>query len=89
MLLEVRIKQVIRKFIREQVEGRTVASSQNRQQVQQQQSISTMMAELELAIADGNRKKLEREKRNPHFQKTIAEIGELVAELQSLIQAER
>lgn len=86
MIFETRVKQILRRYIREQLEDRTVAGSPQREQVQQQNSINLMMNQLALAVADGNKKKLELSKRDPHFQKTIGEIGDLVKELQGLLQ---
>lgn len=84
-LLE-QVKTIVRAYIREELQDRTVAGSSQRKQVQQQSSIDNMMRQLELAIADGNRRKLEKSKRNPEFQKTIADIGQLIGELQGMLQ---
>lgn len=84
-MFETRVKEIVRRYIREQLEDRTVAASPQRKQVQQQSSIDLMMDELEAAFADIDRKKSERDKRNPQFQKAIVEIDDLVKELQSLM----
>lgn len=85
-MIEARIKEILRRYIKEQLEDRTVAGSPQRKQVQQQNSIDLMMNQLALAVADGNKKRLEQSKRNPNFQKTIEEIGDLIEELQVLLQ---
>jgi len=86
-MFETRIKEIVRRYIREQLEDRTVAVSPQRKQVQQQNSIDLMMNELEAALADIDKKKSERNKRDPKFRNTLAQVGELVAELQGLLAA--
>jgi len=87
------VKKIVRAYIKEQLsqvgDNKTVAGVKRTSQPKQQQrdSIANMMSQLELAIADGNKNKLERSKKNPEFKKTIADIGQLIGELQGLLSA--
>lgn len=84
-MFESRVKEIVRRYIREQLEDRTVAASPQRKQAQQQNSLDLMMNELEAALADIDKKKSERNVRDPKFRNTLAQVSDLVAELQGLL----
>lgn len=87
-LFREQVKQVLRKYIREQLD-KTVAGGKNlatTSQPQQQQDLEQVLLGLQATFQNMDKRKLQQSKKDPRFKSSIAEIGNLVAELQGLLQ---
>lgn len=93
-LIREQVKQILRKYIREQLEktvagGRksTVPATNVSQPAQPSgQDLEQLLLGLQSTFREIDKRKLQQSKRDPSFKSSIAEIGNLVAELQSLLE---
>lgn len=90
-LIREQVKQILRKYIREQLERTQVQRAGGaRQPPPSQQKSGTdleqLISGLQASFAEMDKRKLQQSKRDPSFRNNLNQIGSLVAELQSLLE---
>lgn len=94
LIIREQVKQILRKYIREQIE-KTVAGGRGsavpatnalKQPQQSSQDLEQMILGLQSTFREIDKRKLQQSKRDPSFKSSVKEIGNLVAELQSLLE---